>query len=122
MDSGAAACYFASLSRFLEVISLHSITELHWRYTLPAITQGENTVSAILSRHIIQSYIDLLREKDAYSESAYVALLRILLSPSGYAISENDLPLIVSALRDAQSNSNYRRVMVLLHQLAPISS
>lgn len=60
-------------------------------------------------------------DQQAYSASFhYASLLRIVLTPSRYEITEDALEAALSALRRSEGNPSYLLVVKLLSELAPL--
>lgn len=72
----------------------------------------------------INEIADDLREVNnpsAYAPIHYASLLRIVLSPSVYELTDEALIAAVVALRKSETNPSCLKILNLLQQLAPLS-
>ena len=70
----------------------------------------------------IQKDIDALKGRSDYSGQHYAALLRIVLSPSVFDITDDALNVAITSLRKSELNPSYPKIAALLQELAPIST
>jgi hypothetical protein len=79
------------------------------------------TIIKIAIGDIQQDLMEIERQS-GYSDHCYASLLRIVLSPSLYQITDDALTAAIAALRGNQTSNSYLRIMALLNELAPISA
>lgn len=62
-----------------------------------------------------------LSTTSSYAPVRYASLLRIILSPSQYDLTDEALTAAVTALRQSESNHSYKQIYALLQELAPLT-